>query len=847
MKRKITLIGSAFACFLLLAQSQMNFHFTSGSKESIELSSIDTIRFKNGQIIVEGTANKTYQVAGVDSATFDVEAESTHDTIFITYNGSNVTIDNPYSTVSVTADGANVTAVSSADIKNIVYYMSGTTTDGSFTLTPDRAFVLALDNLTLTSKTTAPITLNKAVNDSSYAATVNLIGASKIADSENNTLKGAIYTKSKFKVYNEKNGSLTVTGNYKHAINGAKHIELRGGTLTIDGAVGDGINADALEVKGGNLVISGTQGDGVDCSELIEIESGSVNITSAAEDAKGLKCDSVIEITGGTADIAVNGAGSKAIKSDVKTTVSGGTVTATLGATTAYVEESNGVSDYSYNAGLTSNGDIEISGTGKVIVKGAGLAGKGLNADGNININGGTFEANLSGAHNIEGSTDTTSAFGMKSDAAINIASGTVNITMDGDTSSVKYAKGMKGQSVYITGGTTTITNNTGYTYSLSGSSSSSSSTNRGMGGGGFGGNSSGTTSNSTTPKAIVGEQLVSITGGTLDLTCLHGKGITSDNSIVVGTKNGSDSDLSLTIVAGSSSDATYSKGGENDRTKYANTPKGMNCDKTIEINSGTIDIKAFDTGIKGSDVTVNGGKLTIDAQYDQGMHGIQTFTVNGGDIYVSNSYEAFEGVTITMNGGITSIYASNDGWNASTSSSGTGSPTIKVTGGYHYLNVGSGDTDCLDSNGSMTFSGGVVIVEGGSTLDGDQTGTYTGGKLMLFGSGVETSPSGATTTSGSAGSANTRYTAASSDGTVLSTFTTAKSSSTLYYLYSSSATLYSGGTYTAGTEVNFRWTNDSVLTYGEGGTISNGTQLSSSGSSSGNTGGPGSKGGFGF
>lgn len=843
MKKYITLFTAASACVLLLAQSKMNFHIGS-LIESFNITDVDTIRFNNGVMSVEGP-NKSYQVANVDSATFSLEqtAAAEGDTVFVTYNGNNVTIDNPYSSITATSTGANVVISSAANTKGIVYCLSGTSTDGSFAITPDRGFTLCLDNLNLTSTTTAPIAINEAANGESYVATVHMRGASTIADGTTSTLKGAFYTKSKLKISDDtlySNTSLTIKGNYKHAINSAKRIELYSGKLNITGAASDGINADGVEVYGGELAIAGTSGDGVDCSEVVRIAGGTVNVTSSADDTKGLKSDSIFEMTAGTVTIDVNGAGSKAVKADQLATVSGGTLTANLNATSALVTSS----DTSFNAAITSNGDVEISGSGSVIVKGAGIAARGLSADGNVNISGGSYNANLTGYYSING-TDTTSVFGIKADNKANISNGTVSITT-GDSS--KVAKGIKADYVYITGGNITIDNEGGYWYSSSASSGSSNNpfawAPGGMGGGGQGGwggggsSTSGSSVNSSTPKCIRGDQLVSITGGTLNLTCAHGKGVTSDNSIVIGTKNGSDSDLSLTIVAGTSSDATYTKSGENSRTKYCAGPKALNCENTIEINSGTIDCKVYDSGIKAKDVTVNGGKITIDAQYDQGIHGQNTLTVNGGDIYVSNSYEAFEGITITMNGGVTSIYASNDGWNASVSSSGlSGTPSINIKGGYHYLNVGSGDTDCLDSNGGMSFSGGVLIVEGGSTLDGgdgNYTFSYTGGKLMLFGSGVENSPSGATTTSGSAGSSNTRYTAASSDGTVLSSFTTAKSSNTLYYLYSSSVTLSSGGTVSnPTTTVNFRWSNGSTLTYTEGGSISGNSTLSSSGSGS--------------
>ncbi len=834
MKRIIFFTIAVFIGVIMLAQTKMNLHLIGDVVESIKVSDIDTIRFSNGNIIVEGVKNQVYSIADVDSVTFSFENSPVMgtDTVFVVYDGASARVINPYDNVSESISGADVTLISDAGKKGIVYCLSGTSSEGSFNFTPDRAYTLVLDNLKLGSSN-APMVLNQGLDGESYSATVHLRGSSYLYDGEANDMKAALCSKSKLKISYDStsvsSGSLTITGNKKHALNSSKRVELYSGNLTIDGAVNDGINADGLEIYNGELSISHTDGDGVDCSEVIQIFDGTVLVNVGADDKKGLKCDSVIEINGGTTTVEVTGAGAKAIKSGLKTTISAGTVVTYLNGMEAFYDPTS--ADYSYNAAIKSDSVIELKETGNLIIEGAGIAARGLSSDGTVIINGGVLDLNLTGTYSIE-SSDTTSVFGIKAETSVKVLNGKVEMDI---ASNANIAKGIKADSIYVKGGEIDITNNGGYWYTLKTTTSSE--------GGGFGRSSSTQTANSSTPKCIRGESLVNITGGTLNLTCAHGKGITSDKSVVIGEKEGSDADLSLTIVAGTSSDETYDKGGENSRTKYCCGPKAINCDKTVEINSGTITAKVFDTGIKGADVTVNGGIITVDAKYDQGIHGINTLTINEGDIYVSDSYEAFEAVTLTMNGGVTSIYASNDGWNASCSSSGTGTPHIYVKGGYHYLNVGSGDTDCLDSNGGMTFSGGVLLVEGGSTLDGgdgNYSFTYTGGKLMLFGSGVENSPSGATTTSGSAGSSNKLYTAAS-NGTVLSAFTTTKSSTNLYYLYNSSVSLTSDGTISNPTKtINFRWTNDSVLTYIEGGTISGGSALGEATSSGGPGGGPG-------
>lgn len=289
-------------------------------------------------------------------------------------------------------------------------------------------------------------------------------------------------------------------------------------------------------------------------------------------------------------------------------------------------------------------------------------------------------------------------------------------------------------------------------------------------------------------------------------------------------------------------------------------------------VSTPVITINASGDGIKVSDSTgaaiptanLNAGVITISAgSDDDGIDVDSVLNLNGATVTVKSSYEGFEAAIINANAGVTNVYASDDGWNASdgsgssamggmggmggASASGAGYPVINVNGGYHYVKTGSGDTDGIDSNGDININGGVIVIEaGGNTIDVGDAGSmyYTGGILMGFGSQNEGVPSGGssvcagsssgmggmsmgggpgqssqTTTSGSF-SAGTRVSALSGT-TVLSTYTLTQAASQMIYIYSTAASIYTGGTYTAGSEVSFG--------YGEGGSLSNGTSVTTS------------------
>ena len=203
------------------------------------------------------------------------------------------------------------------------------------------------------------------------------------------------------------------------------------------------------------------------------------------------------------------------------------------------------------------------------------------------------------------------------------------------------------------------------------------------------------------------------------------------------------------------SSWGNYSSGNTNGADISA---KGIKAENEIYIKSGTIDIKAYDDAIHANNdgilengktplgnVNISGGNLTLNAS-DDGIHADNIINISGGEINVESSYEGIEANIINISGGTTYVYATDDGLNAT---KGNASPAINVTNGFLDVEVPtSGDTDGIDSNGSYTQSGGVVITKGPGSADGSGGGgafaldtdgsvTVTSGTLIVFG-GVE-------------------------------------------------------------------------------------------------------------
>lgn len=187
---------------------------------------------------------------------------------------------------------------------------------------------------------------------------------------------------------------------------------------------------------------------------------------------------------------------------------------------------------------------------------------------------------------------------------------------------------------------------------------------------------------------------------------------------------------------------------------------KGIKADNEINISGGTIAIKSYDDSIHANNdtllgdeddtsddyygkgnVTISGGTITLTTK-DDGVHADQDLTISGGSLNVLTAYEGIEANRIFITGGESYVYATDDAANAATCN-GSYSPLFSMSAGYLDLDVASGDTDTLDSNGDVTITGGTLIVKNrqqnstsqtGGTIDLDGTLSIKGGYVASIG-----------------------------------------------------------------------------------------------------------------
>lgn len=291
----------------------------------------------------------------------------------IVYNGTNVTVTGD-TKGCVTTNGADVTVNTGTDTDSLLLVLSGSTTNGSLLVYREYKFGIQLNGVSIHHANGPAI--NNQCSKSLYL---------HVADGTTNTLTdGTAYTEQEFDqkgaLFSEGQmiflgtGSLSVTGNCKHAIACDDYI-------IIDGNV--------------KLQATSSTGNGIKVNDGLWINNGTLDINVTADGARGIRCDNVVEITGGTTTITTSGdcvydddadeySSAACIKCDLDFTMSGGTLTMT--------------SSGDGGKGINSSAKVLFSGgTLSAITTGDNEYGKpkAIKATTGITVSGGSFTAKV--------------------------------------------------------------------------------------------------------------------------------------------------------------------------------------------------------------------------------------------------------------------------------------------------------------------------------------------------------------------------------------------------------------------------------------------------------------------
>ncbi len=313
-------------------------------------------------------------------------------TVKVVFDGNTVSYDELPSDVTATIDGAKIVIDAPTDT-NIIYDLSGSSSDGMFKIYSDKKFAIQLSGLNLTN------TDGPAINIQSKKRSFMVIGegtentladASPYADTGDEDAKGVIFSEGQ--VIFSGNGRLDIAANCKAGISSDQYLRFRQGNV---------INVTASE------------GNAVRGKDSLIVSGGVMNVTVSGNGNKGLKSDGPVYINGG------------------RTTV--------LNSAVAYYDTDEG--ELKGAAGIDCGGDLVMT-AGSLLLKSTGDGGKGTSVDGGMTIQGGEIRLITTGTKVIYGDDD-KSPKGLRCDGDMLIQGGDImSRTTGGEGSEAIESKG---------------------------------------------------------------------------------------------------------------------------------------------------------------------------------------------------------------------------------------------------------------------------------------------------------------------------------------------------------------------------------------------------------------------
>lgn len=401
MKRITLLAFCLVASIAVMAQNKMRI-WQSNNDKVVNLAEAGTMTMNGSSITIKGV---TYQLSSIDS----IEIVPL---ITVSYNGGSAVVNIPdavASDVTATVNGADV-VITNKNVKNeCEFELSGQSANGSLTYVGSYKCAFILNGLNLTSTKGAPLDVQcgKRVSLVLNPGTENVL-----KDAATGSQKACLYCKGHLEI--EGGGSLTVSGNARHAIASKEYVQLKKstGSITIAKAASDAIHAGQyFQMNGGVVTFDGnTMADGIQAEAILKsdgtidpaeenngqviIKGGTIKGTVTHEDCKAIKADTDITISGGTIDITAKGNGSRGIQTDGNMTISEAD-----NATNINISAEGGLctlpecSDDPHRCmGVKVDGNLTVSG-GTTTVLNTGKKSRGIKVGGQYTKTGGTVNA----------------------------------------------------------------------------------------------------------------------------------------------------------------------------------------------------------------------------------------------------------------------------------------------------------------------------------------------------------------------------------------------------------------------------------------------------------------------
>lgn len=285
----------------------------------------------------DGAGSYTFTSSGDSSSDDDISNTTFTRMVTVTYSSSGAAVKgySASSDLSVSVNGAHVTVINSGS-ESIVYKLTGTTSNGSFTLYSSKKQAIWLSDVSITS------TIGAAINNQSGKRTfVYVEGSNTLSDSSSASYSTSGDEDMKGVVFSE--GQLVFSGS---------------GTLTV--------NANNAQSKSG--IVS---------DDYVRfMASPTVKVVAGSSAGHGIRGKEFVQVSDGTLGVTTKAAMKKGIGSDDYVLVEGGATTITVGGGVAYDSDD---AEYKGSAGIKADNYFAMTG-GYVTITNSGAGGKGISA-----------------------------------------------------------------------------------------------------------------------------------------------------------------------------------------------------------------------------------------------------------------------------------------------------------------------------------------------------------------------------------------------------------------------------------------------------------------------------------
>ena len=412
-------------------------------------------------LTVMGRTFQISDITGMGTVVDEGTTTVADNTVNVVYSGTAALVyvgGNIAQYVDVTVSGAHVTITQSdvitTDLINdgtfeeITYNLSGSSDNGSLTLGGNAKCTVALNGLNLTNPSGAPMNIT---NGKRIAFSIKKGSVNTLSDGTASKDKACLYCQGHLELKGKGTLNVYAYGSKAHGIKSGDYTEMKNCTVNILASTKDGLSCNEyFLMESGTLNISGVGDDGIQC-DIDNDEGTPIAATDAAEGGHEDEDTGNVYLQGGTLTAKITTDAAKGIKAQGGIFISEPDSSTPL---TVSVTTSGGglwdsdKSKTKASACLGADGNMTISG-GTLNLSSTGNGGKGISADGTMTISGGNITISTTGnalgykngslqvitdSRTLDGySSDyKSSPKGIKADGNMVISGGTIKVTTAG-------------------------------------------------------------------------------------------------------------------------------------------------------------------------------------------------------------------------------------------------------------------------------------------------------------------------------------------------------------------------------------------------------------------------------